>query len=138
MANLNTRRVNGAFATNSQLNFTIADCTKDGFRLTPAGQPSKPIELGTGIIAALANYVMYTMTITLSKAGLKSLVYWNQVQLDADIGDFMITDTSNLYSGIRFKNGMITSMPDFNNPADAANADFTIGITAQIDVNVGA
>jgi len=138
MANLNTRRVNVAFAKNPQLNITIADCTKDGFRLTPAGQPSKPIELGTKIIAALANYVMYTVTVTLSKTEAKSFEFWQQMQLDCDIGNFEVTDSSNLYTPIRFKNGMITSLPDFNNPADAANADFTISITAQIDTNTGA
>lgn len=138
MANLNTRRVNIAFESNPQLNITISDCTKDGFRLTPAGQPSKPVELGTGIIAALSNYVMYTATITLSKAGLKSFEFWFQMQLNSDIGGFTVTDSSNVFQSIRFKDGMITALPDFNNPADASNADFTIGITCSIDVNTAA
>lgn len=133
--NLSFRRVAIMFDSYPQLNIQPSDCAGGGLVATATSAPSTRIPMATNELVALRLYISYDITITLDRTVVKANQYFDKMVSQSQLGDFTLNTMTANFNQLRFINASITSAPDFGDSHENPSGDYTLKISATLEVN---
>lgn len=106
---LNRLRGSITFPLFPSLNITASFLGDEGINLTPGGDTADILPTMTGTVQSPAPYQMYTVEVQLLKTQSFSDLFKRKIELDTNVGNFVVRPDASTLSNYTIQNGVITN-----------------------------